>query len=126
MDPSLQVCASLGQDTEGLSIELGMSRQRDFTICNEICFEVSVKYSKIKQACSSHLLRCSWTVYTGGLTRVSCTVSRHCGLGLSGASFAVLSYWIYRAYCESIAISQEAAKIYLLRISCSALWLCKH
>ena len=47
MDSSLQVCASLGQDTEGFSIELGLSRHRDFTICNEICFEVSVQYSKI-------------------------------------------------------------------------------
>lgn len=92
MDPSLQVCASLGQDTEGLSIELGLSRHTDFTICNEMCFEVSVEYSKIKQSCSSCHLRCSWTVYTGGLTRVSCTVSRHCRLDPSGASFAVFSY----------------------------------
>jgi hypothetical protein len=64
--------------------------------------------------------------YTGGHTRVSCTVSRLCRLGPSEASFAVLRYWMYWAYCESIAISQEAAKIYLLRISCSVLWLCKH
>lgn len=126
MHSSLQVCASLGQDTESLSVELGLSRHRDFTICNEICFEVCVQYSKIKQACSSCHLRCSRTVYRGGLTRVLCTVSGHCRLGPSGASFAVLSYWVYRAYCESIAIIQEAAKIYLLRISCSVLWLCKH
>jgi len=90
MDSSLQVCASLGQDTEGLSVELGLSRHRDFTICNEICFEVSVQYSKIKQAFSSCQLRCSWTVYRGGLTRVLCTVSGYCRLGPSGASFAVL------------------------------------
>jgi hypothetical protein len=30
------------------------------------------------------------------------------------------------ALLESIAISQEAAKINLLQISCSVLWLCKH
>ena len=56
MDSSLQVCASLGQDREGLSVELGLSRHRDFTICKETCFEFSVKYSKIQQACSCHFI----------------------------------------------------------------------
>jgi hypothetical protein len=69
----------------------------------------------------------SVALFLDGLHRRPYSSSWHCVKTLpSGASFAVLSYWIPRAYCESIAISQEAAKFFLLRISCSVLWLCKH